>query len=66
MWNFLEGAGIKHQLVDKVFTSEEAVRELYRTVYKRIHYEREQEMIKRLRAYVEKLQNQNILLKEKQ
>jgi hypothetical protein len=65
MWNFLESTGIKRQLVDKVFTTEEAVRELYNTVYTRVHYEREQEMIKRLRAYVEKLQSQNILTKQK-
>jgi hypothetical protein len=58
MWNLIESVGIKRELVAKAFTTDEAVSELYNLVYKRIHYEREQDMIRRLRVYVEKLKDQ--------
>jgi hypothetical protein len=60
MWNLIESAGIKREQVDKAFVTEEAVTELYRMVYRRIHYEREQEMIKRLKTYVDKLKEREI------
>ena len=54
MWNVIEGAGISREVVNKIFTTDEAVAELYQVVAKRIHYEREQEMIRRLRGYTSK------------
>jgi hypothetical protein len=60
MWNLIESAGFKRELANKAFATDEAVTELYHTVYKRIHYEREQEMLKRLRTYVEKLKEKEI------
>jgi hypothetical protein len=61
MWNLIESVGIKRELVEKAFPTDESVVELYRLVYKRIHYVREQEMIKRLKVYVEKLKEQEFL-----
>jgi hypothetical protein len=61
MWNLIESVGIKRELVEKSFPTDESVVELYRLVYKRIHYVREQEMITRLKVYVEKLKEREFL-----
>ena len=55
MWNVIESVGINREVVNKIFTTDEAVSELYQLIVKRIHHEREQEMIRRLRADVDKL-----------
>lgn len=55
MWNVIESVGIKRGSVEKIFSTDESVLELYRVIEKRIHYQREQEMILRLKAYIEKL-----------
>jgi len=65
MWNLIESVGIKRESVHRVLTTPEAFTELYRMIYKRLHYEREQEMIKRLKTYVEKLETQKIVSKQK-
>lgn len=57
MWNLIESVGVKRQMLDTAFTTEEAVLELYRVIEKRLHYERERETINRLRAHIEKLKN---------
>jgi hypothetical protein len=62
-WNVIESVGIKRQMLDKVFTTDEAVSELYTLIVNRIHYDREQEMISRLRAHVERLNQRNQLKK---
>ncbi|GEM_PF-2356181 len=58
MWNLIESVGIRREVIEKTFPTDEAVMELYRVVEKRIHYQREQDMILRLKAYIEKLKNQ--------
>ncbi|HJU12969.1 MAG TPA: hypothetical protein VJ792_00750 [Candidatus Nitrosotalea sp.] len=55
MWNLIESVGIKREAVEKIFTTDESVMELYRVIEKRIHYQREQDMIMRLKAYIEKI-----------
>jgi len=56
MWNVIESVGIRRDNLDRIFrTDEAAVSELYSLVEKRLHYQREQDMIKRLKAHVEKL-----------
>ena len=55
MWNVIESVGINREVVNKIFTTDEAVSELYQLIVKRIHHEREQEMIRRLRADVDEL-----------
>lgn len=56
MWNVIESVGIRRDNLDRVFRADEAaVSELYSLVEKRLHYQREQDMIKRLKAHVEKL-----------
>ena len=64
MWNVIESVGIQRNMLNKTFTSKEAVTELYRVIEKRIHYEREQEMIRRLRQHVTKLNEFNKTKKE--
>jgi hypothetical protein len=54
MWNLIESVGIKRAMVDKVLTTDEAISELYHTIERRIHYEREQDMIKRLKEHIAK------------
>jgi hypothetical protein len=54
MWNLIESVGIKREMVDKVLTTDEAIAELYHTIERRIHYEREQDMIKRLKEHIAK------------
>lgn len=60
MWRLIEKTGIKREEVCGTFTTDEAVAELYRLVYRRIHYRREQEMIRRLKVYVERLKEKEI------
>lgn len=55
MWNVIESAGIRREVVEKNFPNEEDVAELYYLVEKRLHYQREQDMIRRLKAHVEKI-----------
>ena len=55
MWNLIESIGVNRQTLDKIFTTDEAVAELYNVIEKRIHYNREQEMIRRLTVYSEKI-----------
>ena len=55
MWNIIESIGIKRQSLDKIFTTDEAVSELYQIIEKRIHYNREQEMIRRLTVYAARI-----------
>jgi hypothetical protein len=55
MWNVIESVGINREVVNKIFTTDEAVSELYQLIVKRIHHKREQEMIRHLEADVEKL-----------
>jgi len=62
MWNVIESIGIKREILEKVFTTDEAVSELYYVIAKRIHHDREQEMIKRLRAHIEKRKEANLNL----
>jgi len=64
MWNVIESVGIKRNMLNKTFTSKEAVTELYRVIENRIHYEREQEMIRRLREHVTKLNEYNTTKKD--
>jgi hypothetical protein len=59
MWNVIESVGIKRDMLNKVITSDEAVTELYHVIENRIHYEREQEMIRRLKQHVTKLNEFN-------
>ncbi len=61
MWDVIESAGIRREIVEKNFPTAEDVTELYFLVKKRLHYQREQDMIKRLKAYVEKLKNDAFL-----
>jgi len=56
MWNVIESVGINREVVNKIFTTDEAVLELYQLIVKRIHYQREQEMIRRLKVDVGKLE----------
>ena len=63
MWNVIESVGIKRGMLDKVFTTDEAVTELYGLIENRIHYHREQEMITRLKAHVEKMKGRSNLIK---
>src|SRR5713226_8154438 len=55
MWNVIESVGINREVVNKIFTTDEAVLELYQLIVKRIHHQREQEMIRRLKVDVGKL-----------
>jgi hypothetical protein len=55
MWNVVESVGIKKEFLDKIFTTDEAISELYCIIEKRIHHQREQDMIKRLQEYVKKI-----------
>jgi hypothetical protein len=55
MWNVIESVGINREVVNKIFTTDEAVLELYQLIVKRMHHQREQEMIKRLTVDVDKL-----------
>ena len=64
MWNLIESVGIKRNMLDKIFTTDEATSELYRVIENRIHYVREQEMINRLKLHVAKLNNSNKTKKE--
>jgi hypothetical protein len=64
MWNLIESVGIKRNMLDKIFTTDEATSELYHVIENRIHYEREQEMINRLRSHVAKLNASNKTKKE--
>lgn len=63
MWNVIESVGIKRDMLSRVITSEEAITELYYVIEKRIHYDREQEMIRRLRQHVTKLNASNMTKK---
>jgi predicted AAA+ superfamily ATPase len=60
MWKVIESVGIKKEEVEKIFTTDKSVLELYDSIEKRIHYQREQDMIKRLQEYVEKLKQDEI------
>ncbi|HYL66532.1 MAG TPA: hypothetical protein VEU72_05215 [Nitrosopumilaceae archaeon] len=64
MWNLIESVGIKRNMLNKIFTTDEATSELYHVIENRIHYEREQEMINRLRSHVAKLNESNKMKKE--
>jgi hypothetical protein len=55
MWALIESVGIKREQVQRAFSTEGDVVELYRLISKKIHYAREQEMIKRLHAYIQRL-----------
>ena len=55
MWNLIESIGVNRQTLDKIFTTDEAVAELYQVIEKRIHHSREQEMIRRLTVYAAKI-----------
>ncbi len=56
MWNVIESVGIKRDSLDRVFrTDEAAVSELYSLIEKKLHSQREQDMIRRLKEHVEKL-----------
>jgi len=55
MWNVIESVGINREVVNKIFTTDEDVLELYQLIVKRIHHQREQEMIRHLRTDVDKL-----------
>jgi hypothetical protein len=61
MWKVIESVGIKKEEVEKIFTTDKAILELYDSIEKRIHHQREQDMIKRLQAYVEKLKQEEII-----
>jgi len=54
MWIVIEGVGIKRQDVVRTFSTDDATSELYYVVEHRLHYNREQEMIKRLTEYTAK------------
>ena len=60
MWALIESVGIKRELVQRAFPTEDAVVELYHLISKRVHYAREQEMIKRLHSYVERLKAEEL------
>jgi hypothetical protein len=64
MWNLIESVGIKRDMLEKVFPTYEATSELYSVIENRIHQEGEQEMIKRLRLHVAKLNEHNKTKKE--
>ena len=55
MWNVIESVGINREVVNKIFTTDEDVLELYQLIVKRIHHQREQEKIRHLRTDVDKL-----------
>ena len=55
MWNVIESVGINREVVNKIFTTHEAVSELYQVIVKNLHRQREQEMIKILKTSIDKL-----------
>ena len=55
MWNLIESVGINREVVNKIFTTQEAVSELYQVIVKNLHRQREQEMIKLLKTSIDKL-----------
>ena len=61
MWKVIEDFGIKREIVEKHFKTNEGVYDLYRRIEKKVHAQREQEMITRLRLYVEKLKSNEFL-----
>ena len=61
MWRVIESIGIKREIVGQSFSTYEDVAELYYIVEKKIHDQREQEMIRCLKAYIEKQINEEFL-----
>jgi molecular chaperone GrpE (heat shock protein) len=55
MLQVIESIGIKREIIEPYFSTVEDITELYYIVEKKIHTKNEQEMIRRLRAYVEKM-----------
>lgn len=61
MWNVIESVGISREVIERNFPTKEDVVELYFLVEKKLHHQREQDMIRRLKEYVEKLKNDEFL-----
>jgi hypothetical protein len=59
MWKTIERYGIKREILEKFHATAEDVSELYRIIKKRTHAHREQEMIRLLKEYVEKMKNRD-------
>jgi hypothetical protein len=55
MLQVIESTGMKREIIDQYFSTAEDITELYNIIEKKLHAKNEQEMIKRLRAYVEKM-----------
>jgi len=59
MWKVIVRYGIKREMLEKFHATDEDVSELYRIIKRRTHIHREQEMIRLLRAYVEKMKKRD-------
>jgi sugar-specific transcriptional regulator TrmB len=58
MVKVIESIGIKREIVEQSFPTVEDVSELYDIIKKKMHAKNEQEMIRRLREYVEKMNHE--------
>lgn len=55
MWEIIEQYGIKRDLLEMTSPTEEEITHLYHLIKKRKHYGKEQEFIRLLKEYVEKM-----------
>jgi hypothetical protein len=55
MWRIIEQYGINRDLLEMTGPTEEEIAHLYHLIKKRKHYGKEQEFIKLLKEYVEKM-----------
>jgi hypothetical protein len=59
MWKVITRYGIKREMLEKFHATNEDVSELYYIIKKRTHINREQEMIRLLKEYVEKMKSRD-------
>jgi hypothetical protein len=59
MWRVIGDSGIKREAVEIIYPTEEQVSKLYGIIKKRNHEQSNQETIRQLLNYVEKLKNDN-------
>ena len=55
MWKIIESYGINRELLEMTSITEEEIIHLYHLIRKRKHYGKEQEFIRLLKEYVEKM-----------
>jgi hypothetical protein len=66
MLQVIESTGMKREIIEQYFSTVEDITELYHIIEKKLHAKKEEEMIRRLRAYVEKMNYDLIKLVETQ